>query len=318
MKESKEISVLMAVYNEPIEWVQEAVNSILGQSFSDFELIIVLDNPLYKEFIFWIDQLNDKRVLLIINEKNLGLTKSLNIGLKVAKGKFIARMDADDISLQNRFEKQIALMKGDDDLVVCGGWIEKIGDSNGVVRYVGDPEEIMEKFTFPNPYLSPIAHPTAFIRKEFLEKNNLSYNEMFKVAQDYGLWNEILKCDGKISNVQEPLLLYRISSCQITKTKRDEQLKTVKSIILDHCYFVINRSNVECNSIESLFNCIKINVSSKNNVADRKKYFYLYYALLRFCGFLSLKNILFLCLHDTKNFVSIRYKLSLFRLLLKR
>lgn len=246
MRESRQISVLMAVYKEPLEWIKKGVESILNQSFQDFEFIIILDNPFYSEFIFWINSIDDRRIILVINEENLGLTKSLNIGLKLAKGKFIARMDADDISLPNRFEKQIVFMEKQEDLVVCGGWIEKMGNGNGIVEYIANTEEIFKQFTFPNPYLSPIAHPTAFIRKEFLDKNNLTYNEAFKVAQDYGLWNEILKCDGKISNIQEILLLYRISDNQITKTKRGEQLNTVRSIILDHCYFIMKRkiSNV--------------------------------------------------------------------------
>ena len=103
------ISVIMSVYNEPLDWVQESIDSILQQTFGNFEFIIINDNPNNKElFDFLItNKIKDNRIIIINNDENIGLTKSLNKGLERAKGEYIARMDADDISLPERLEKQI-------------------------------------------------------------------------------------------------------------------------------------------------------------------------------------------------------------------
>ena len=124
------VSVLMSVYNEPEEWMRVAIDSILGQTFTDFEFIIINDNPkrkLNREILSDYAK-QDKRIVILENEENIGLTKSLNKGLKVAKGKYIARMDADDISLSDRLEKQVNFMEEHPEVGVCGANILCFGD----------------------------------------------------------------------------------------------------------------------------------------------------------------------------------------------
>lgn len=131
------VSVIMSVYKEPVEWLHESIDSILNQTFTDFEFIIICDNPSYDEGIalLYAYKEKDHRIVLIENEKNLGLTKSLNKGITVAKGDFIARMDADDISLPERFEKQMSLLEKHPEIGVCGSIIDYMGDRKGVKYY---------------------------------------------------------------------------------------------------------------------------------------------------------------------------------------
>ena len=106
------LSVVMSVYNEPTEWITQSIDSILNQTFRDFEFIIINDNPEREENESLLNSYSqkDKRIVVIKNEQNLGLTKSLNIGINEAKGDYIVRMDADDYSFPERFEKQVQFM----------------------------------------------------------------------------------------------------------------------------------------------------------------------------------------------------------------
>jgi glycosyltransferase involved in cell wall biosynthesis len=115
------ISAVMSVYNESEEYLRKSIESILNQTYTDFEFIIILDNPdnkkardILKEY-----ENKDDRIVLLENEKNIGLAPSLNRGVKVARGKYIARMDADDIALPQRFEKQVYFLENNPDYAVC-------------------------------------------------------------------------------------------------------------------------------------------------------------------------------------------------------
>ncbi|CAM1352043.1 glycosyltransferase [Tenacibaculum ascidiaceicola] len=212
------VSVIMSVYAEPIEWIKEAINSILNQTFKDFEFIIVNDNPIRKENIMLLNNFKslDYRVVILKNDKNIGLTKSLNKAIEISKGKYIARMDADDISLPTRFEKQVDFLEMNEDHIVCGTNIKCFEYKDTTVVY---PED---KFMFL--FLkSPFAHPTVMFRNLQKEKGGkIKYNEDFKYAQDYELWSRLYKL-GRFYNLQEVLLKYRVSEQQISKEKLSEQ-----------------------------------------------------------------------------------------------
>lgn len=214
-KQMPMVSVLMSVYNEPEEWMREAIDSILGQTFTDFEFIIVNDNPerkLNREVLSDYAK-QDKRIVILENEENIGLTKSLNKGLKVAKGKYIARMDADDISLPERLKKQVDFMENHEKVIVCGS----------EVRYFGCRNHIQNDWIYENDYNikaqllfgSCFIHPTVIIRKSILITYHIQYDENYKQAQDYRLW-EMLVNYGEFYNIKIPLLRYRLSNQQIT------------------------------------------------------------------------------------------------------
>lgn len=221
------ISVVMSVYKEPVEWLSQSIDSILNQTFSDFEFIIICDNPAYKEGITTLKEYSakDNRIRLIFNEENIGLTKSLNKGLAVARGEFIARMDADDISIPIRFEKQVEYMTSHENCGICGSCIEQFGDRKGFVFYD-------ELFTCDNLFLeSPFAHPTVMIRKIFL--GSVHYNEEYRVSQDFELWMHLFGNNFYYYNIQKPLLCYRYSEGQIMSKSGSVQTTLSRQIRRD-------------------------------------------------------------------------------------
>jgi glycosyltransferase involved in cell wall biosynthesis len=212
------ISVVMSVYKEPVEWLSQSIDSILHQTFSDFEFLIICDNPAYKEGIDLLKNYarKDNRIRLFFNEDNIGLTKSLNKGFIIAQGEFIARMDADDIAMTERFAKQLEYLDSHPEIGVCGSIIKYIGDREGMKYF---PEKYEDMYLFLE---TPFAHPTVMIRKAILPKANC-YDEEYVVSQDYALWTELYAKGVQFYNIQEPLLQYRVSGQQIMAKKNSVQ-----------------------------------------------------------------------------------------------
>ena len=187
------VSVIMATYNTPFEWLEESIRSILQQSFTDFEFIIVDDGSVNTSVedakrLF----ADDKRIRWIKNETNIGLAASLNVALNEATGKYIARMDADDISYPNRLEVQHEYMESHLDVIACGTY-----------RFSFGLDEKIEKWNMPKSrekqqaelffYNCGPTHPTVMMRRSMLDKNQLRYHEKYRNAEDYGLWVDCLK-----------------------------------------------------------------------------------------------------------------------------
>ena len=182
------VSVLMSVYNEPIEWVKQSLESILKQTYSNFEFIIINDNPGRLDLDSFLSSIaeHDIRIKIYKNVKNIGLTKSLNVGLKLCSGKYIARMDADDISLPKRFACQVLFMERHPRVAVCGTDIKLFGLYRPLyVKTIYKNDQDIRGQMFFN---SGFVHPTVFIRKSILDSYNITYDESFRNAQDYKLW----------------------------------------------------------------------------------------------------------------------------------
>lgn len=215
----------MPVYNGQ-KYLKESIESILNQTYKNFEFLIINDGSTDKsKEIIEEYKKKDKRIKYVENEKNLGLIATLNKGLVLAQGKYLARMDCDDISLPKRLEKQVRFMEKNPEVGVCGTWIKFFGQAPSVV--VKNPSlhnEIRCKLLFTNP----IAHPTVMLRKEFFDKFKLKY-ENFKAAEDFELWQ---RCGAlfKLHNLPETLLNYRISETSITQTNKDQIAQTVKAV----------------------------------------------------------------------------------------
>lgn len=220
----------MSVYKEPIEWLKLSIDSILNQIFENFEFIIICDNPNNVEIISLLKEYaeRDSRIKLFFNENNIGLTKSLNKGLANAKGKYIARMDADDISLPDRFEKQYKFMENHPDVIVLGTNINYIGKGaklkiNESFRY--SDAEIRAQMIFDNS----IVHPSVFIRRSVLVEHNICYDENYRQSQDYRLWEQLMPY-GLFANLNEKLLQYRISEQQVTKSNASGQYNLANGV----------------------------------------------------------------------------------------
>lgn len=249
------ISVVMSVFKEPLDWIELSINSIRNQSFSDFEFIIVNDNiddiPL-KTFLSKI-QNRDPRIIILENQKNLGLTKSLNKALEISKGKYIARMDADDISFSQRFQTQFDYLEGNPDCIVVGGQ-NIIIDTDGV--------DISKK-TFPLKdcdikndmfYRPQFSHPTLMIKRVLPDASLWRYDEDFKFAQDYELTVQLCE-HGKFKNIDKDLLKYRKSKIQIGKLRRTEQKECANISRLRYINKNLNRvdgTNFKEDSLEYL------------------------------------------------------------------
>jgi glycosyltransferase involved in cell wall biosynthesis len=218
------VAVLMAV-KDGIEWLPAAVQSILTQTFSQFRFIII-DDGSDDETARYLKTLRDRRIQLVRNPKSLGLTKSLNKGLRLVREEYIARMDADDVAVPERLQIQVDFMDTHPNVGICGSARYIIGDqTNKIYNTVQDSEEIAVRLLFENP----LAHPTTIIRRNLLEKFQLSYNEHLRFAQDYDLWSRAAEFT-QIKNIPQPLLYYRHHQKQISATRLAEQTAIANSI----------------------------------------------------------------------------------------
>jgi len=212
------ISVVMSVHNGG-DYLQEAIESILNQTFNSFEFLIVDDGSTDKSLEI-IASYDDKRIVLIKNEMNLGLSISLNKGIKLAKGKYIARMDADDISFPERFEKQVKFLEGNPDIDLCGTWFKVFGKKEYTQKLPIQHNQIKSDLLF----YTPIAHPTVMMKRTIFDKHK--YSEKFLKAQDYALWVELIN-NFKFANISEPLLYYRMHPSQTSSAQSDTQQKSM-------------------------------------------------------------------------------------------
>ncbi|TRX34835.1 glycosyltransferase [Flavobacterium sp. ZT3R18] len=214
MLSSPKITVLMPVYNCEL-YIQEAVDSVLNQTFTDFEFLII-DDASTDATVAIIKKYNDPRIQLIQKPENSGYTNSLNHGLSIAKGEYIARMDGDDISLPERFAKQVAFLDANQDVVLCGTFYSIIGTEKGITvpeNFEDIKLALLRKCCF--------GHPTVMIRKKSLDKLVVIYDVSKEPAEDYDLWIRLLAI-GKLHNLQEVLLNYRVHDSQVSQ-KRDKQ-----------------------------------------------------------------------------------------------
>lgn len=211
------ISVVMPVYNGEL-YLREAIDSILGQTYTDFEFIIINDGSTdnTEEII---NSYADSRIVYLKNEINSGIVYTLNRGLESAKGEYIARMDADDISLPSRFEKQIKFLDKNTHIAVCGTSFLIFGSQIKEYTFIhsNNPEMAKAELFFS----SSLGHPSVMIRKAIIDKYSLKYEKDYQGLEDYVLWWRIAKF-GDIVSLKEPLLKYRQHSAQITATRKPE------------------------------------------------------------------------------------------------
>lgn len=216
----------MPVYNCEL-YVKDAVESILNQTFPDFELIII-DDRSTDSTIKIIKSYKDSRIKLIEKEQNTGLTNSLIHGVLIAKGEYIARMDGDDISLPERFQKQVSFLESNPKIILCGSAVEIIG-KNYISKYPSNHDMIKIQLCFNASFY----HPTIMARRQVLVENN--YNKDCEPAEDYELWTRIVTI-GELANLDEVLVHYRIHDCQTSSVRREEQERGIfdcQMIMLD-------------------------------------------------------------------------------------
>lgn len=215
------ISVVLPVYNAS-KYLLEALESISNQTFKDWELIAINDGSTDNSLKILTDYAKKEPRLKILSRENKGIAKTLNEGIKLARGNWIARMDADDICFPERFEEQLKCLK-DTSADICGTWYEMFdGNQTRISKFPINHDEV----AFCTLFSTPMAHPTVTgKRKVFLE---FLYDETLDCAQDYDLWCRMLSNNIKITNVAKVLLKYRVSTSQMTHKKADLQRKTAE------------------------------------------------------------------------------------------
>lgn len=216
-----DISVVMSVYNTPIDILEQAIDSILSQTKKDFEFIIINDGS--EETVSdWLKHVADcdERIVVIENENNKGLPASLNIGIAASKGKYIARMDSDDISEKDRFAIQFRYMEENPDVAAVGSYAYELGTDRLIKPHESVDQEYRRiEMEFLN---AGVIHPSAFLRKDFLDRLKIVYDENCLKAQDYELWSRLIQV-GLIESINTPLIHYRVYDKEKRKEYHESQ-----------------------------------------------------------------------------------------------
>ncbi len=235
------VSVLMPVYNTA-PYLSEAMDSMLSQTFMDFELIVLDDcSPDHAEEI--LDRYDDPRIVRYRGTRNEGLSNVLNIGLEMARGEYIARMDSDDISMPDRLQVQVDFLeqRPEIDLVSVGMQLF------GAKKEVWVRERDLEKVKINALFYSPVLHASSIWRKDSFERNGLRFRQEMVPAEDYDLWTRALVSGLKLVNLPEVLYKYRIHDAQSTlqTEKSAEKCRMVQQNYLRMALPSLSPKNVE-------------------------------------------------------------------------
>lgn len=216
MSKSKKLSVIMSVFNENHCELTQAIDSILDQTFKDFEFVIVLDNPkntgVHELLTSYCEK--DPRITLIANKENIGLAMSLNVAAKSCCGEYIARMDADDISFSDRLEKEVNFLDCNPEYDVVGTRYVRIDENEKEIKTDTLPFEDHDSIVEALKYGNIIVHPSVMMRRKSLEQ--VGYYRDFKNSQDYDLWLRMIAAGVRFYILPETLLKYRVRENSIS------------------------------------------------------------------------------------------------------
>lgn len=231
------ITVILPVYNGE-KYLRESILSILNQTYRNFELIIINDGSTDSSLEVIREYEKQDSRIIVISRENRGLISTLNEGIKKANGKYIARMDQDDICLPERFKKQIEFMKKNN-IILCGTYTKIIDENNNYIRDGIVPithDEILKKlYQSSNPFF----HPSVIFKKV----DNIFYNELAHNCEDYELWLKYIEI-GKVANLSEYLLKYRIELNSITNSGRYISFYNVSNLFIEYVKMKLSNHNI--------------------------------------------------------------------------
>ena len=292
MNKSPEISLIMSVYNGE-DYLSEAIDSVLNQSFSDWELVVINDcsTDSTGEILSRYES-QDTRIKVYTNEVNLRLPSSLNKALTIAKGKYIARMDADDVCMPERLKKQYEFMEKNPDIALSSCRFMTL--KNGVVSSGGcggknDADSIKALLLVTNPIL----HPGIIAKAEIIKE--LGYDKNFTCTEDMELWTRFVMAGHRVEILPEYLMIYRLHDKQITETTLEKQRKEVVSVQRNYLSklirpmtqeqeeFYINgiyfRKDIDVNKFSEFYRWIK-SVNNKTKMLDKESLNYAMFEIL--------------------------------------
>ena len=206
------VSVILAAYNAET-FLPAALESVLSQSFRDFEVLLIDDGSTDATPTIADSFASRDNRIRVIHQKNQGLAMSLNRGLELARGEFIARMDADDECLPERFERQVQFLRAHPDVGICGTWMKVIGSKKGGIwKHPSDDASIKSRLMFR----TALCHPTVMARRNLFDQHGLRYDPSHRHTEDYDLWSRLIPLTN-FANLEEILYLYRRYSGQVTQ-----------------------------------------------------------------------------------------------------
>ena len=261
------VSFLMSNYKTPPAFLRRALDSMLAQTFTDFEAVVINDGVKDESYeVLREYAAKDDRIRLIENERNIGLPASLNRGIDHCRGQYIARMDTDDICLPERLALQTAYMDRHPDVMFAGAWAEIFEEDENVVKETWRPvmcprEEHRVRLLFSGEPL--LIHPTVIFRTEFLQKNKLRYSEdpQYRYTEDYEMWTRCADC-GAAGILEQVVLKYRCAATEDRITVRHAQEMDVCRQNVQRRLFA--RLGIDCSKEELTLN--------KRLLAGRKPY----------------------------------------------
>jgi glycosyltransferase involved in cell wall biosynthesis len=203
------VSIVMPVYNAAL-FLREAIQSILSQTFSDFEFLIINDGSTDDSTAI-IEEINDPRIKHVKLSQNKGIVEALNLGIELAAGEYLVRMDADDISRTDRLEMQVSFMDSNPEIGLAGSWVNYFGTKNGLIKTPVSHNDIL--WTLLSG--SAIFHPSVIMRMSIIRNFNIRYSSQYLHAEDFALWVD-LSMKTQLANIPEPLLSYRFSKSSVS------------------------------------------------------------------------------------------------------
>ena len=210
------VSIIMPAYNAEA-YIAESIKSILKQTFADFEFLI-LDDASNDSSAAIINSFNDHRIVYIRNDRNMGVARTLNKGMELAKGTYIARMDADDLSAPDRLARQVEFMERHSQIGISGGLVRLFGIGlPTTARVPTTPEEVAAYMYFENP----LWHMSVIMRRESLERHELRYDPVFSRSEDYELWIRAVR-HFPIANINNILVKVREHGKSATRANWDQ------------------------------------------------------------------------------------------------
>jgi glycosyltransferase involved in cell wall biosynthesis len=223
------VSVVMAVFNGE-KYLREAVDSILAQSFADFEFIVIDDGSKDRSLEILEHYAHSDLRIRLLSRPNRGLTRSLNEGLQLARGDFVARMDCDDISLPSRFEKQVAYLREQQEVCLVGSRVEFIDPEGQPINL--KPGMLLTHAEIDAALLRkgwPIVHPSIMVRYDTIMEAG-GYSDLYQTNQDHDLFLRLAERD-QLANLPDVLLKYRQHFESISLSKSKQQGDTVEAIV---------------------------------------------------------------------------------------
>ena len=230
MSSKPRVSVLTPIYNTNIGHLCECIESILNQTFTDFEFIILNDSPDNKQLKKIVSTYNDKRIRYYENERNIGISASRNRLLDLARGEYIAVFDHDDISVPERLARQVEFLDTHPNVGVVSALLQCFGDRSDI--WVNPETDIEIKLSLTENCF--VAHTASMIRKSILDEHNIRYEERYSPAEDYRLWTSLMSFTD-FYNIQTPLVKYRWYAANTTHLQQAKMHNAWLAIKTDVC-----------------------------------------------------------------------------------